>query len=129
MISVNNSAAHLPMTSSDHSSTSASECESGELSSDEYPSQIKVKPFSIIPCQENQFDSTHEMGTLAQLLNHSFPVQINGSMASHKYVSTSASVRLTGEFFLLDWTRMFIVMKFLIIGCVQHHRRLGSKLT
>lgn len=117
------------MTSSDHSSTSASECESGELSSDEYPSQIKVKPFSIIPCQENQFDSTHEMGTLAQLLNHSFPVQINGSMASHKYVSTSASVRLTGEFFLLDWTRMFIVMKFLIIGCVQHHRRLGSKLT
>jgi len=80
VISVNNSAAHLPLSSSDGGS--ASECESGELSSDEYPSQIKIKPISI-----NHLDSTHEMGTLAQLLNHSFPVHKDTSMSSHKHES------------------------------------------
>lgn len=85
MISVNNSAAHLPFTSSD--SGSASECESGDLSSDEYPSQIKIKPISISHGQENRLDSTHEMGTLAQLLNHSFPLQKDISFASHKHES------------------------------------------
>jgi len=86
VISVNNSAAHLPLSSSIDSG-SASECESGELSSDEYPSQIKPKPLSISHCQENHFDSTHEMGTLAQLLNHSFPVRRDTSMISHKHES------------------------------------------
>ena len=76
VISVNNSAVHLPLSSSD-SGGSASECESGELSSDEYPSQIRVKP---VYCQENHFDSTQEMGTLAQLLNHSFPVHKDASI-------------------------------------------------
>ncbi|CAF1226200.1 unnamed protein product [Adineta steineri] len=84
VISVNNSTAHLPLTSSDGS---ASECESGELSSDEYPSQIKFKPLSIDHGQENHFDSTHEMGTLAQLLNHSFPVQRDSSILSQKHES------------------------------------------
>jgi len=75
---VNNSAAHLPMTSD---SGSASECESGDLSSDEYPSQIKIKPFNLSHSQENHFDSTHEMGTLAQLLNHSIH---DATIISHK---------------------------------------------
>ncbi len=82
VISVNNSAAHLTLPSS-----TDSECESGDLSSDEYPSQIKPKPISINHCQENHLDSTHEMGTLAQLLNHSFPVHKDPSMISHKFVS------------------------------------------
>jgi len=77
VISVNNSAAHLPFSSD---SGSASECESGELSSDEYPSQIKIKPHG----QENLLDSTHEMGTLAQFLNHSFPIHKDVSITSHK---------------------------------------------
>jgi hypothetical protein len=47
------------------------------LSSDEYPSQIRIKP---VYSQENHFDSTHEMGTLAQLLNHSFPVHKDTSI-------------------------------------------------
>jgi hypothetical protein len=84
VISVNNSAAHLPLASTD--SGSASDCESGELSSDEFPSQIKVKPLSIDHCQENHLDSTHEMGTLAQLLNHSFPAHMNISITSQKFV-------------------------------------------
>ena len=117
------------MTSSDHSSTSASECESGELSSDEYPSQIKVKPISIIHCRENQLDSTHEMGTLAQLLNHSFPAPTDVSMASHKYRSTLSLPRLKCKSFVLVKSRTFVAMKFLIIGCVPPHRRLGSKVT
>jgi hypothetical protein len=70
----------LPLSSSD------SECESGELSSDEYPSQIKLKPISIDHCQENHLDSTHEMGTLAQFLNHSFPTYRNTSITSQKFV-------------------------------------------
>jgi len=90
VISVNNSAAHLPLSSSTDSG-SASECESGELSSDEYPSQIKHKPKSISHCQEYLLDSTHEMGTLAQLLNHSFSVHRNTSMTSHKFVSDRIS--------------------------------------
>ncbi|CAF0894075.1 unnamed protein product [Rotaria sp. Silwood1] len=85
VISVNNSAAHLPLVSSDNSS--ASECESGELSSDEYPSQIKLKPKSITHCQENLSDPTYEMGTLAQLLNHSFSGHKDISMASQKHES------------------------------------------
>jgi len=85
VISVNNSAAHLPLASSD--SGSASECESGELSSDEYPSQIKIKPLTLSHGQENHCDSTHEMGTLAQLLNHSFPGQKDASISSHKHES------------------------------------------
>lgn len=89
MISVNNSAAHLPFSSSECGS--ASECESGELSSDEYPSQIKIKPMTLSHGQENQLDSTHEMGTLAQLLNHSFPLQKDISIMSQKSVSTSQS--------------------------------------
>ena len=84
VISVNNSATHLPLVSSDNGS--ASECESGELSSDEYPSQIKRKLISIRHCQENRSDSTQEMGTLAQLLNHSFPTHLDISMASPKFV-------------------------------------------
>lgn len=85
MISVNNSAAHLPFSSSD--SGSASECESGDLSSDEYPSQIKIKAMTLSHGQENQHESTHEMGTLAQLLNHSFPLQKDISIISHKSVN------------------------------------------
>lgn len=81
VISVNNSAAHLPMTSD---SGSASECESGDLSSDEYPSQIKIKSFNLSHSQENHFDSTHEMGTLAQLLNHSIR---DATIISHKHES------------------------------------------
>lgn len=81
VISVNNSVAHLPMASD---SGSASECESGDISSDEYPSQIKVKPFNLSHSQENHFDSTHEMGTLAQLLNHSIP---DATILSHKHES------------------------------------------
>jgi hypothetical protein len=84
VISVNNSASHLPLASSDCGS--ASECESGELSSDEYPSQIKYKPISIDYCQENHIDSTQEMGTLAQLLNHSFSAHIDISIGSQKFV-------------------------------------------
>lgn len=85
VISVNNSAAHLPMTSTDGS---ASECESGDLSSDEYPSLIKVKaPISILHAPDQSPDSTHEMGTLAQFLNHSFPVQADSSIGSHKQES------------------------------------------
>lgn len=81
---MNNSAAHLPMTSTDGS---ASECESGDLSSDEYPSLIKVKtPISILHAPDQSPDSTHEMGTLAQFLNHSFPVQADSSIGSHKFV-------------------------------------------
>ncbi|CAF3320525.1 unnamed protein product [Rotaria socialis] len=88
VISVNNSASHLPLVSSDNSCTSASECESGELSSDEYPSQIKVKPKSISHFQENpSIDLTHEMGTLAQLLNHSFTGHKNISMMSQRHES------------------------------------------
>jgi hypothetical protein len=75
VISVNNSVAHMPLSASD--SSSASECESGDLSSDEYPSQIKVKPLSFLDCHENSIDCTHEMGTLAQLLNHSVPAVDN----------------------------------------------------
>lgn len=81
VISVNNSAAQLPS----DTSTTGSECESGELSSDEYPSQIKFKPMSFVHGQENHHaDPTYEMGTLAQLLNHSFPPPANVSMESHK---------------------------------------------
>lgn len=87
MISVNNnSAAHLPMTSSDGS---ASECESGDISSDEYPSLIKIKPISILHAPENPADSTQEMGTLAQFLNHSFSVQADISIGSQKFVHRS----------------------------------------
>ncbi|CAF1687727.1 unnamed protein product, partial [Adineta ricciae] len=85
VISVNNSAAHLQIASSD--AGSASECESGDISSDEYPSQIKVKPFIIDHGQENQHDSTHEMGTLAQLLNHSVPAHVDTSISSQKHES------------------------------------------
>lgn len=118
VISVNNSAAHLPFTSSD--SGSASECESGELSSDEYPSQIKIKPISISHGQENhQLESTHEMGTLAQLLNHSFPLQKDSSITSHKFVfEYSLSLE---EFLFLGMNQIFIVMKFLIIVYVLLH--------
>lgn len=74
------------MVSSDNSS-SGSECESGELSSDEYPSKIKFKPKSINYCQENpSIDSTHEMGTLAQLLNHSFTGHKNISITSQRFL-------------------------------------------
>ena len=89
VISVNNSAAHLQIASSD--AGSASECESGDISSDEYPSQIKVKPFTIDHGQENQHDSTHEMGTLAQLLNHSVPTHVDTSISSQKYVEVEKS--------------------------------------
>jgi len=48
---------------------------------------MKIKPLSISHCQENHFDSTHEMGTLAQLLNHSVPIHRDISMTSHKHES------------------------------------------
>ena len=84
VISVNNSAAHLPLASSD---ASASECESGDISSDEYPSLIKVKPSnSILHAPDHSPDSTHGMGTLAQFLNHSFSLHVDTSNGSHKSV-------------------------------------------
>ncbi len=113
---MNNSAAHLPLSSSD--SGSASECESGELSSDEYPSQIKIKPITISShCQENHFDSIQEMGTLAQLLNHSFPAHKDISI---KFVSKSRIFQFLIHLYL-DMNQIFIVMKFLIIVYVHHH--------
>ncbi len=123
VISVNNSAAHLPLSSSDCGS--ASECESGELSSDEYPSEIKIKPLTISShCQENHFDSTHEMGTLAQLLNHSFPVQKDASM---KFVSKSRIFKFLVRLYL-DMNQIYIVMKFLIIVYVHLHQHLELKI-
>jgi hypothetical protein len=82
VISVNNSAVYSPLSDSN---ASASECESGELNSDEYPSQIKFKPLAMIHDREHHpFDSTQEMETLAQLLNHSFPIPTDRSLASDK---------------------------------------------
>lgn len=76
-------------------SGSASECESGDLSSDEYPSQIKIKPFNLSHSQENHFDSTHEMGTLAQLLNHSIH---DATIISHKFVCSNEKLFLKFPF-------------------------------
>jgi len=80
VISFNNNTTHLTLASSDGGG-SGSDCESGELSSDEYPSQIKLKPIKLASSSQNiDSDSTHEMGTLAQLLNYSPAiVQIDAS--------------------------------------------------